>query len=447
MVALAIACVVGAAPARAQLVQPPAHTARTIPSASAPDTLTESFEVDGIPVILRRAQANEVVAANVYLLGGTRQLTPATAGLEVFLLAASERGTRKYPKVALRRAMARLGTGIVTDAAKDWTMFGARATVPTFDSTWTVLADRLMAPTLEAAEVEQVRDQYLSVVRQRRESPDALLEHLADSVAFAGSSYGIDPTGTEQSIAALTLTQLRDYQRTQMVKSRMLVVIVGNVERPQVERLVSATLGKLPAGNYAWTLPPPLPEDGPAAAVEAMPLPTNYILGYFTGPVATSSDYQAMRIATAVLSGRMFNEIRVKRNLSYAANAPFKEWAYGVGGFYVTTVAPDTVVMLMRSVTQELKQGTITGEGLSQLTQQFITEYFLDNETNADQADFLAQAQLYRGDWRIADAFVDELRRVTPADIRRVANQYIMDVRWAYVGDPQRVPKREFGSF
>ena len=45
---------------------------------------------------------------------------------------------------------------------------------------------------------------------------------------------------------------------------------------------------------------------------------------------------------------------------------------------------------------------------------QFITQYFLDNETDASQADFLARAQLYRGDYRYADAFVADLKSVTP---------------------------------
>jgi hypothetical protein len=48
---------------------------------------------------------------------------------------------------------------------------------------------------------------------------------------------------------------------------------------------------------------------------------------------------------------------------------------------------------------------------------EFITDYFLDNETNGDQANFLPR-QLYRGDWRRAAAFVDELRAVSPDDIR-----------------------------
>jgi hypothetical protein len=59
----------------------------------ASDTATERFEVAGVRVILRRNVASDVVAANLYLLGGTQQLTPATAGIEALLLTASERGT------------------------------------------------------------------------------------------------------------------------------------------------------------------------------------------------------------------------------------------------------------------------------------------------------------------------------------------------------------------
>ncbi len=73
---------------------------------------TNSFDVDGIKVILRQSDANNVVAANLYLLGGTRQITSTNAGIEPFLLQVSERGTKKYPLAILRRKMSRLGSEI-----------------------------------------------------------------------------------------------------------------------------------------------------------------------------------------------------------------------------------------------------------------------------------------------------------------------------------------------
>ena len=125
-------------------------------------TTTSSFDVGGIKVILRESDANNVVAANLYLLGGTRQLTPANAGIEALLLEVSERGTRNYPKATLRRKMSRLGSEIATAPSDDWTMFGIRATTEVFDSTWAIFADRLMHPTLDAEDISLIKSQFLS---------------------------------------------------------------------------------------------------------------------------------------------------------------------------------------------------------------------------------------------------------------------------------------------
>lgn len=402
-------------------------------------TITSSFDVSGVKVILRQISGNDVVAANLYLLGGTRQVTEATVGIEPFLLDVSERGTAKYSKDAIRRTMARLGTEIVVSPSHDWTVFGIRSNREGFDSTWSVFADRVSHPTLASSEITVVRNQFLSAVRQRRDDPDASAEFLADSIAFVGHPYSVPVGGTEASISAFDSATLLRYQSSQFVTSRMLLVVVGDIDRAHVERLVRETLGNLPRGSYEWTLPPRTPELPSAMAIEKRSLPTNYVLGYYSGPLANSRDYQALRVATSVLTGRMFAEIRTRRNLTYDVHAPFLDRAATAGGLYVSTVSPDTTLRLMRAQISDLENGLLDRRGLEQLEQQFITEYFLDNETNAAQADFLARAQLYQGDYRAADQFVSDLRRVTPEDVQRVVRTYMKGIRFAYVGDPSKL--------
>ena len=128
-------------------------------------TLTSSFDVGGVKVILRESNANNVVAANLYLLGGSRQVTPANAGIEALLLEVSERGTKNYPKATLRRKMSRLGSEIATVPSDDWTMFGIRATTEVFDSTWAIFADRLMNPTLDPEDVSLIKTQFISGIK------------------------------------------------------------------------------------------------------------------------------------------------------------------------------------------------------------------------------------------------------------------------------------------
>jgi predicted Zn-dependent peptidase len=101
----------------------------------------------------------------------------------------------------------------------------------------------------------------------------------------------------------------------------------------------------------------------------------------------------------------------------------------------------------MRSEIRALQQFEIETEFLRPLVQQFITEYFLDNETITAQADFLARAQLYRGDFHAGLQFVAELRAVTGADVQRVMRRYFRNIQWAYVGDPSRVRRDRLTGF
>jgi zinc protease len=410
-------------------------------------SLTTSFDVAGVHVILRQNNANNVVAANLYLLGGSQQVTAANAGIEPVLLDVSDRGTQRYPKNSLRRAMSRLGSEIVVAPSADWTMFGIRSSTEVFDSTWAIFAERVMHPTLARSEVNVVKAQYLSGIRQRRDDPNALAGYLADSMTVIGHPYAVSVSGNEKSITSLDSASLRDYHRSQFVTSRMLLVVVGNVDRPHIERLVSQSIGQLPRGQYKWVPPPRIPELQTAVVIERRQLPTNYVLGYYSGPLAKGRDYQALRVATSVLTGRMFAEIRTRQSLTYDVHAPFVDRAATAGGLFVSTVSPDTTLKLMRAAIVELQLGTIDPIGLKQLEEQFITEYFLDNETNAAQADFLARSQLYEGDYRRAERFMDEIKSVTPEDIQRVAKKYMKGFRFAYVGDPSKLNLQTISSF
>lgn len=425
----------------------PVRTALAEQAVATDTATTAKFDVSGVSVILRRNTATEVVVANLYLLGGSRQLTPATAGIEALVLAASERGSRRFPGASLRQRTARLGSTITIEASGDWSAIGLHAIRATFDSTWALLADRVMAPTLDANELALVRDQFVTIARERSTQPDDAATELADSLLYLNHPSAVAPTGTPESLASLTAAQLKQYHAKEFVTSRMLLVVVGNVDRSQVERLVRATLATMPRGTYKWAPPPPVRPAGRALAIDNRPLPTNYLLGYVPGPAATDPDYSALRVATAVLSGRLFTEVRSRRNLSYAVESPFLEGATAIAGLYVTTVDPNQVLRIMRQELTTLQTESVDPLGLKRLEQQFITEYYLKNETNADQANVLARAELYQGDFRAADHFMDGLRRVTPDDVRRVARRYLKDFRFAYVGDTTKLDRALLNQF
>jgi zinc protease len=403
------------------------------------DSLTISYEVGGLRVIQRPSAANDVVAADLYFIGGVQEVTPATAGVEPLALRAAEFGSAAYPDTTSRFALAATGSRIIVDPEYDWTLFGLRGVVAEFDSTWAVFADRVMHPSLDETSIALVRSQLLREAQERDASPDGAVALLADSLAFAGHPYGLNPGGDARSLTALSASDVRAFVASQFVTSRMLLVIVGNVPRAQVERNVAATLARLPHGAYAWRPPPPAPVHPTSLATVSRSLSTNYLVGLFHGPTIMSPDYPAFEIATRMLSNQLNLDIRVDAGLSYAAYAQSTGEALTTGAIYVSTDVPDDVMPLVREALEHRRRTLEPQAFLDRFLEHYITEYLIANETNEAQAASLARAQIYMGDYREASRMLATLRRVDPGDVVRVARKYMHNIQFAYLGNRDRI--------
>src|SRR5215212_9058156 len=111
------------------------------------------------------------------------------------------------------------------------------------------------------------------------------------------------------------------------------------------------------------------------------PLPTNYITGYYTAPSLTDPDYPAFRAAVDMLSDRLFEEVRTKRNMTYAVSAGLETRAANRGRLYVTATQPDTTVKVIFSTVRQLQNDPISAEAVAENVQPSITSYLMGQET------------------------------------------------------------------
>src|SRR5439155_652112 len=133
----------------------------------------------GLRVIQRIDRASAVVAVRLYLLGGTRQVTKRTAGIEALLLKTSEYGTTQFPDAAARRAMARTGCVVFLEPGVDWTVFGFAGLARDLATAWRVFADRGVHPSLAEVAVAQARGKLLTRARTRYSNPHERIRSLA----------------------------------------------------------------------------------------------------------------------------------------------------------------------------------------------------------------------------------------------------------------------------
>jgi predicted Zn-dependent peptidase len=267
---------------------------------------------------------------------------------------------------------------------------------------------------------------------------------LEDKVIYANHPYATEPNGTIETVSNIKLEDLRAYHKNLLQTSRLLLVIVGDLDAETVRRQITASFGKLPRGDYKE---PPTPKINFAQStldVTSRTIPTNYVKGVFAAPSLSDPDYHAMRVAMTILQSRVYQEVRTKRNLSYAPNAEMGDNAANTANIYVTSVDANQSVGLMLREIESMKNSEMDEDGFTGVPGFFLTTYYINQETNSAQVAELARYELIGGGWRNSLAFLDKIREVTAKDVRAVSQKYMKNIRFVVVGDPAAVNKEVF---
>jgi zinc protease len=415
-----------------------------IDSVAAQSALVTEFDVNGLKVILKRRASAPTYAAGLFIRGGARNITAANAGIESFALTAATEGGTKYPRQALRRELSRTGTKLSASSSSDYSAVAMASTRENFDRIWDVFADVSMHPAFAAEDVQRVREQIFSGLREAESVPDAALDRMKDRVVYSGHPYSNDVQGSQQTIAALTPADLQAYHAGLMQTSRLLLVVVGDIDPNELRTKVAATFGKLPRGDYKEQPLPALDFSKSTLDVTPRTIQTNYVKGVFNAPSLNNPDYFPMRVAMTILQQLVYEEVRVKRQLSYAPDAELNLSAANSANIYVTAVDANQAVKVMLDQIGFLKTNPINERAISGMAGQFLTNYYVGQETNTAQVAELARYELIGGGWRNSFEFLNRIREVKPADIQTVANKYMKNLRFVVIGNPSAIDRSIF---
>lgn len=411
-----------------------------------PASQVSEFDVNGMKVLVKKRAGTPTVAAGLFIRGGVRNLRPETAGLENFTLDVATEGSKLYPKEKLRRETSRMGTSIGSSSNYDYSVISIVSTKRNFAASWQMFTDIVLNPSFATESVDRVRENILTGLRSQEDTPEGALETLNEKTVFAGHPYSVDPNGTIETVTKFKAGDLSAYHRGLMETSRLLLVVVGDVEPADFQKQVAGAFSSLPRGNYKDIPPPPVAFDRPSVEIGTKPLQTDYVKGTFAAPAIGAPDYYAMRSAMALLQQRIFQEVRVKRNLSYAPDADLDDRAANTANISVSSLDPNQSVRVMLAEIQDLRQNAVSEDTISQMAGFFLTSYYLKQETNAAQVGQLAQYELIGGGWRNSFNFLDAIRKVKPADVQTVAQKYMKNIRFVVVGDPAHIDRAAFAA-
>ncbi len=425
----------------AKAASAPATAAAAAPSPSAVDGDVTAWDVNGLEVLVQRVPGAEFVATSLVVKGGVANWTQPESGIEQLALSvAATGGTERLDKDAFARRLETMGSTISTLSTNDFGMLSVKSLREAFGPTFDLLADAFLRPALPASEVELVRQRMLSGLKRQLEDPDGALELLGEKALFSGHPYAKRSGGTLESVAALTRESVARHLAKLRETRRLLLVVVGDVDPAAVAERARAAFGSLPRGTFAEAPLAPPAFARPALASESRALETNYVASLFPVPHPGERDYPAARVAMNFLSYRLFEEVRTKRNLSYAPYAAVNGGAVTTGELYVTAVDPKTTLKVMAGEVERLKTRRLSVKELTDTKEAYLSGLVAATQTTDAQVRFLAAWRLYAGDFREARRLPGRIRAVTAAEVQAFAKKYLVNMQTAYLGDPSKAP-------
>ncbi len=415
---------------------------------------TGAHDIDGIRLIVKHIPDAPFTHAGIYIRGGAMTWDDALLGVEEFALnVATGAGPASMTKAEYSALLDRTGTELSASSGYDAATAHVDSLAANFDRMFALLVETLREPALPESEIGLVREGTMSAIRTMFDDPDSAARHTARLNAFADHPYGKVPFGTEETVSGFTAAQLRAALESLLVRERLLVVIVGGTSEAEARRLVSEHLSDLPSdpdwynnadGSDARTMAP-LPESSSDVRfMDRGGLPTNYVLGYYPAPNGTHADYPALRLAIEVLSDRLFEEVRTKRNLSYAVSSRLAFRNANVGTVYVTATDPPTTMGVIFDTIQNMVDEPVPDSDLRDQLEGYLTRYYMRQQSMGAQVGTLADWELNGGGYENADAFIDAMRAVTPEDVSRVVDTWVRNIQYGVVRGDSTVQDSAF---
>ncbi len=374
-----------------------------------------------------------LVAAQLIVRAGGSSESQTQAGLAALTASLLTTGTRKATALEIAQQVDALGARLDASSGFDASVVSVSATTPVFREAFALFRD-LQEPAFAATEFERLRTKSIGDLGLTYSNPSALARLVANRVAFGASPYGHPLAGTAQTLAALTRADVVAFHERWYRPDNALLVIGGDLLPDEAFALADSVFGDWRPSTDAAGDIAALPAPAALGRVVVVDKPDAGRTAIVAGRIAiarSSPQYYSGTVATAVLSGysgRLNQEIRVKRGLSYGAGAQLVT-RRDPGLFLASTLVDHARVAEAVAVVGETLAGLarepVAAVELAPRKETVNGAFYRGIETIDGIAATLGEFALYDVPLVELGQYVARISAIGPADIQEFARRYI----------------------
>ena len=397
------------------------------------------LNINGVKVIVQPA-GGDIISIQTGIRGGVQNYPADKAGIESLAVRAlTECGTKTDDKNSFKDKLDKVSARISGSSSMDYSSIFMNCIKSDFETVWPLYADAMLNPRFDAKEFDRIKQDAITSIRSSDSDPDNAIIKMSMQTAFKGKNYAKDPEGTIESVSKITAGEAKQYWKSILTRSRMVIVIVGDLDKSVIEKKVKALLAPIPQGKPFILKKESYTPAANSFNAQARENATNYALGVTSGPVPGAPDFNAFVLAMRVFYNKHFLEVRTNNGLSYAPQTWFSQGAVSYSNIYVSTTNPDKYIAVARQLIDRVKAEGFTAEELKNMKTQYLTNVYTRDETNdAQSASFLFN-QIVHNDWKRSLTIKDDISKVTLDQMNSAFRKYINNITWVYQGDPKKV--------
>lgn len=399
---------------------------------------------NGLRVWLLEQHEVPLVQANLVVLSGASADVPGQFGAAAMTAAMLDEGAAGKAALAIADEVEFLGATLSTSASFDASAVRLSTPAAKLGDALGLMAAVALTPDFPADELERLRTERLTGLLQARDDPASLVGLAFPRLLFGPEHrYGTSAGGTETSLKALGVTELKTFHRSHYRPDNAVLIVVGDTTPAALRPLVEARFG-------AWKA------DGPAATpfpVRASPQPGKRQIFLVDKPGAAQSqiriglvgvprstpDYIALDVLNTILGGsftsRLNTNLRETHGYSYGAASRF-DMRRAAGPFFATAgVQTDKTAEALKEFFNELNAilRPVPADELARFRNYAALSFAGEFETSSQLAGKLEEVAVYGLPDDVFSNYVGAVQAVTSADLTRVAKQYLLLDRMAVV--------------
>jgi zinc protease len=398
---------------------------------------TEFTLPNGLHVILHQDNTTPVVAVSVLYHVGSKDEEPGRTGFAHFFEHLLFEGTENIGRGEYMNIIQANGGNLNANTSSDRTYYYQVLPSNQLELGLWMESERMLHAKIDTTGVETQREVVIEEKRLRIDNQPygTWLSNLFEA-SFPGYHYEWVPIGSLEDLLAAQIEEFIEFYKKFYVPNNATLSIAGDIDIKETKALVEKYFKDIPRGADVPRLtnkPEPLGGEVRKVVHDNIQLPG--LIAAYRVPEETHPDAYALEMLSNVLSRGQSSRLNRRLVDQEEKAVQVFNFYYGLetAGLFINfaianreATLPELERLMFEEI-EKLKKELISEEEFQKVRNQIESQFVSTNSSMASVAENLANYHVYYGNANLINEEINRYRKVTREDIRRVAQQYLVN--------------------